>query len=466
MTKEQLLEILSKDPNTQVKEFSISSYSLPAWSDLVKDYDPMQHKIFDVTIYPPKLNELGIDDFKRTPLALQKLAVNRIAQSMFSSPVQRQYAYDRKQTAQDEAVKLLEELYRTRNSIDATNIERSKKLNASCQVVTIWNTIEKPMQVGLNQSKFTLKHTVYSEMDGYKLWPIIDDNGDLLVFSIAYKDKSNKDYFITYINAIDTAKPKVILYVKESNWIVVDQYPKELEIFPVLYMNTTEPVWGGQAGTSLVEQLEEMESYQGLYIKRNTLPTFTLDYGDLQPGDVQDTTTTETSNDSRRIIKVGKGGSMKDVTWQGATEAIEARYQRLRNAFFEQIQIPDTSFANMIKSNTSAENKELIFSDARAKAEDLGGEWEKMFFMEMEVVKAFAKIMFPSYSAVLDLISVRSIIKPYNVRTKKENAEYVATAGDAMSMETKVRILDEVDDVEQEVEIIEAGASAQANQLQ
>jgi hypothetical protein len=244
------------------------------------------------------------------------------------------------------------------------------------------------------------------------------------------------------------------------------EYPKDLEIFPVLYMNTTEPVWGGAAGTSLVEQLEEMESYQGLYIKRNTSPTFTLDYGELQPGDTQKTDVAETSSDSRRIIKVGKGGNMQDVTWQGATEAIEARYQRLRNAFFEQIQVPDTSFSNMIKSNTSAENKELIFADSRAKAEDLGGEWEKMLFSEMEIVKAFAKIMFPSYSAALDLITARRVIKPYNVRTKKENAEYVATAGDAMSMGTKVRILDEVDDVEQEVEIIEAGASAQANQLQ
>jgi hypothetical protein len=118
----------------------------------------------------------------------------------------------------------------------------------------------------------------------------------------------------------------------------------------------------------------------------------------------------------------------------------------------------------MVQSNTSAENKEMIFADAKAKAKDLGGEWERAFYEELNIVKEFAKILFPSYSTEFDMISVRIIIKPYLIRTKKENAEYVSIGSGAMSLETQVRVLDEVNDIETEVELIQEQNSASINQ--
>jgi hypothetical protein len=84
MTVEELNDILAKKPTDVVKGLQETSYpDLPKWSDLVKQYDPMQHNIQDTTLYPAKLNDANRDDFKRTSLGLQKLAVSRIAQSMF-----------------------------------------------------------------------------------------------------------------------------------------------------------------------------------------------------------------------------------------------------------------------------------------------------------------------------------------------------------------------------------------------
>jgi hypothetical protein len=462
MTTEKLIEILSLQPADIVKELQISSYvGLPKWSDLVKEYDPMKHNIWDSTKYPAKLNEVNQDDFKRTSLALQKLAVNRIAQSMFSTPVQRNYKYDKDSDSAQQAVNVLEEIYGIKNYIDSENIERCKKLNASCQIATVWRAQELPTIIGEETSKFTLSHKTYSEMDGYQLYPINDSFGGLLCISIGYTDTDNVEHMHIYINIPDKAEYRH--YMKTGEWILdTENSNSKLEVFPVVYMNIEEPVWGGSAGTVLVEQLEEMESYQGLYIKRNALPTFTLDYGEIEAG--KKSTTEETSNDARRVILVGKGGIMQDVTWEGAGKSVNERYQRLRNAFFEQIQVPDTSFANMIQSNTSAENKELIFADAKAKARDLGGEWEKMFYNELEIVKKFVSVMFSSYAKELEIISVKSVIQPYSIKTKKENAEYVALAGNAMSTDTKVRVLNEVDDVQAEVDLIEGALSAEANQ--
>lgn len=462
MTQEQLNEILAKSPDDIVSELQKTSYTIPKWSDLEKQYNPKKHSIWDLTKYPPKKDEKGNDDFKRTALALQKLAVNRVAQSMFSDPVDRKYSAQDMNDNITNAIEMLEELYRIHNYIDSENIERAKSLNKSCQIATVWSVKEKETVIKGEKSKFKLVHNTYSEPEGYKLYPINDSYGELLVLSVGYTDSEKAEHMDVYVGG---EKPAYLAIVKSAEgWIVDEELSnRDLGVFPVCYIHLPEPVWGGDDGTNLVEQLEEMESYQGLYIKRNSLPTFTLDYGEIEGK--RRATNTEKSSDSRRIIKVGKGGSMKDVTWEGAKEAVDARYERIRNAFFEQIQVPDTSFANMIKSNTSAENKELIFADAKAKARDLGGKWEKFFLDEITIVLGFLKVILPKYAAQLENISVRSVISPYSIRTKKETAEYVSMAGGSMSLETKINLLDEADNVQDEIEKINSENSANANQL-
>ena len=459
MTTETLTEKLLLEPSELVAALQVSDYVVPKWSDLEKQYDPMLHSIFDTTKYPAKLDDNNTDDFKRTPLALQKLATNRISQSMFATPVERVYSYDNESEQANEGVNILEQLYRTTNFIDAENIERAKQLNSTCQMVTVWSVYEKQLTIGNETTPLTLNHNTYSELNGYKLYPILDQNGNMLVISIFYTNTSDEDVMEVYTNGDVKEYRK---YVKSDDWVLDELVSKPLTFFSCVYANRKEPVWGGDAGTALVEQLEEMESYQGLYIKRNALPTFVLDYGDVTGSP---SNATESSSDSRRIITVGKGGSMADVTWGGSESATNTRYARIRNAYFEQIQMPDLSFANMINSNTSADNKELIFSDAKAKARDLAGEWEQLFYAEMIIVKEFAKVMFPKYSTTFDSISVRSVIHPYSVRSKKETAEYIATASDSMSLQTKIRILSEVDDIAQEVDLINIENGAAANQL-
>ena len=460
MTLEELQEILALPLDEQINELQQTSFEdLPKWEDLQKEYEPSKHSIWDLNKYPAKLNENGQDDFKRTAFGLQKLAVSRIAQMMFSTPVQRVYNYDKENQQQAEAVDILEELYRVHNFIDSENVERGKMLNATCQMATVWWVYDKPNFVyGLPMTK-KLTHKSYSEMDGYKIYPITDENGEILVLSIAWTSSSDIDYMMSYFS-----QPTIqsISYKKgEKGWEEISRTP--LTIFPVVYANIKEPVWGGSDGTNLVEQMEEMESNDGMYIKRNSAPTFTLDYGDITGGKLGETE--EKTDDARRIIKLGKGGSMNDVTWEGAGESLNSRMARLRNAFFEQVQMPDISFANLINSNTSAENKELLFSDAKAKARDLGGEWEKLFYTEMEIIKDFMKVLFPAYAEALNSITVRSIIRPYSIKTKKENAEYIQIGGEAMSLATKVRILDEVDDIDEEVATIQGENTVQSNQL-
>ena len=80
-------------------------------------------------------------------------------------------------------------------------------------------------------------------------------------------------------------------------------------------------------------------------------------------------------------------------------------------------------------------------------------------------MKKFAAILFPKFAKIYESLSIRSSIRPYSIKSKIENAEYVALAGESMSLETKVRILDEVDDIGQEVAAIEGDRGATNNLL-
>lgn len=466
MTRAELPDILAliSTPKELVSKLQESSFDdLPKWSDLEKEYNPQKHAIItDLVSYPPKLNEKGQDEFKRTPLALQKLAVNRLVQSMFSTPVTRLYDYDRDNEQESLAVDVLENIYRVKNNIDGENIERGKKLHGSCQMATIWRAYDKPSKSKGLESKLSLTHSTYSPMDGYELYPQVDEFGDLLIMSIGYTDTSDLEHFDIYIGG---DSPTVIYLVNDGGWMLnpsITVNPQKLEFFPVTYAKVYEPAWGGKSGTMKVEQLEEMESFDGLYIKKNSAPAFTLDYGELPAGSQQGSTE-EASDASRKIIRVGKGGKMQDVSWSGAGDSLDKRIKRLRNAFFEEIQIPDTSFENMIGTALSADNRELVFSDARQKAIDLGGEWNTLFQKEMEIVIEFAKVMFPSLKTALENISVRSVIKPYSVKSDKDKAEFVANAGSAMSLQTKVEILDVVDNVDAEVQAIQEEQARNTN---
>lgn len=466
MTQEQLDNILAQpEINDIITKLSVVSYTTPKWDDLKKQYEPTEHAILtDKIRYPIIPNDKGGDDMKRIVRGLQKLAVNRMSQAMGVTPVQRTYSFDRDSEKQGIAVDIIEEIYKVQNAIDTENIERFKKNNASCQVATVWFVKEEQSFSKGVESKYTLSHRSYSEMDGYKIYANVDNNGDLLVISFAYKDQDNTEYFDTYIGG---STPQFISYKKSEGWQLNDQIkenPKKLEFLPVIYAHLDEPVWGGDAGTTQVETIEETLSYRAYYIKKNSIPLATIDYGDttgMTKGSGK-----ETDEDSRRIIPLGKSGKIDYPVWDTNNGTSESQIKELTNAFFDDNQIPNISFSNLLDSRTSADNKDIMLTDSKSKAIDLGGEWERLFNIELnKIIIPFAKIMFPNYSSEFEQISVRSKLRPFSLKSDKENSEFVANAGTSMSLETKVRTLNKVDDVGSEVDKIQEEQNANANNL-
>lgn len=466
MTAQELQAILAGEAKEAVSKLSVSSFasSVPAWSDLDKQYDPLKHKINDPIAYPPKKVEGDENDhFQRTCIGMQKLAVSLTAQALFATPVRRQYTYDRNSTSEVEAAKVLEELYKQHACIDSVNMERAKRLYKTCQVLTVWQSYEligETYDVAGLETNRALKANIYSEDKGYKLYPIIDEYGDILAVSVGYTAPDGTEYLTTYTKGVPSY---MYHYIRtKEGWALAPEFPRELEVFPCLYINTDEPAWGGEAGTNIVEQMEHHESFDGMYITDNAAPLYVCDPGKTE-GRTYPSTEKFKSGDARRVLEVGEGGSVKGVAIEGAEQATSNRLSRLQDIFYTTNQLADMSFKSMTSAHTSAENKELVFAGVRAKAIDLGGEWVILFNRELNIIKKIAAVMFPTLAEAFKSVKILSIITPYNVNTRADTALYIEKAGGSMSLRTRVALLGEAGDVEQEAGEIEADESRQAN---
>ena len=467
MTAEELLVLLAGEAKDAVKGLSVSSFasSVPEWSKLDKQYDPMKHEVMtNLIAYPPKKDNENdpTDHFQRTAVGLQKLAVHQTAQALFATPVRRQYSYDTANNSLNEAAKVIEELYKMHCNIDAVNLERAKKLYKTCQCLTVWQTYDvyDPYDVGGVEITKKLRAVIYAEDDGYKLYPITDGFGELIAVSIGYTGTDSVEYLTTYVRG-----PQSYMYhymQAGGTWSLADRFPLALEVFPCIYMHTDEPAWGGDAGTKLVEQIEHMESYDGMYITDNAAPVFVVDPGKLEPG-AENTNASFEKGDSRRVLSVGEGGSVTGVSIEGAALATTARLERLNDLFYTTNQLADMSFKSMVKAHTSAENKELVFAGVRAKAIDLGGEWVMAFSRELDIIKKIASVVFPTLAESFKKVKMLSIITPYNVNTRADTSLYIEKAGGSMSLRTRVSLLGEASDVDQEVSAIEDDEARQAN---
>ena len=441
---------------------------IPVWDDLLKEYNPMEHDIIkDTTKYPPSRTKTGADKLPRIPIGLQKLTTKRLAQAMFSQPVTRNYIYGiEKNDTTAIATKCLETLI-VGSGLNNINIERAKALNASCQVVTVWRVIPtpKPYKLMGKDVKFKLKAEHYSPLQGNKLYPQLDENGLMNCVSIQSEVKTTDDT-ITYLDTYTDTK--YIRFVKNGEHWTVD-ITKELSFQPCTFIYKTEPGWGGKENTILVDSIESLVSKNAFYIDENAKPNFSVYRGEGKTAKSTkvegEDSTGQPQSEARGVYELGKDGFVKEITWEGANAATESQYKNLRNSFFEQTQIPDISFSNLMASHTSADNKEIMFTDVKAKALDEAGEWEAMFMEENDIIKKFASTILPDFAPIYDSTLIETKINPYAVNSKKEIAEYVAGAGSAMSLRTKITLLNEAEDVDEEIQAIKEDQSFDSNNI-
>ena len=466
-----------EDVTGQLREKSIS---VPSWKKLKEEFDPMLHPVMnkeeypDITIYEERPSENGeVDDFgnpkmvkvasgiekvSRTPYALQALAVKRTTELCFGIPPKR--IYNAENDRQKDISKYIEAIF-TRNHIDTVNIQRGRQLFASCEIFTLWYAVEERNNYYGFDSRLKMRCATYSPMLGDDLYPLFDETGDMIAMSIAY-NRRVKDKDISYFDTYTATKH--LRWSNEngettgvSKKLILNEDIQIAKI-PGVYMFRPLPVWENTSG--LVYEMEWAVSRNGNYLRKNSRPILGvfadagIDFGKSP------------LLASRDVEQLPSNAKLQYITWNQAIDNLKYYVNELRQMFFTQLQLPDWSYENMKTSPMSGEARKQLFIDCHLKVKDESGRWLEFFDREVNVIKAFLKLMLPDdWASDIDALQVETVITPYTISDEKDEVNVLVTATGGkpiISQQTAVRKLGMVDNADDELQTLRAEAMADA----
>lgn len=433
-----------------ISDLKRKSITVPEWGKLKKEYYTKYHPVMTDPNYKDKVTKKGIERMTRIKLGWQKLATKRMTEMMFAIPVIREYKNTNEQEQQ--VAEIMEDIFDL-NGIDSLNIDRGRCVFAACECMTLWYAQEMPAMYAGQESQLKLRCKNYSPMKGDILYPLFDEYDDMIALSVEYTRTENNraiTYFDTY-----TADEHI-------RWRTDGTTEEELREritlgkIPGVYIHRDEPIWEDLSGN--VYEAEWTLSRNGNYIRKNARPNWVV-FSDtkLQYGK-------EPANDNagRNIMQYGKDDKAGYATWQQAIDSIKFHTQTIKQDFFMQLQLPDMSMENMKATPMSGEARKMMFIDGQLKVTDEMGAWLEIFRREVNVVKAFMKLMFPSLKTAIDSLKVKNVITPFTIRDEKERVDLYSSATGGkpvMSQRTAVAKLGIADNVDEEMEQMQKESS-------
>lgn len=407
-----------KEKITTLKQKTID---VPIWcgkKGLINEYDPTKHPVMNKQIYPDIVRNGSVERVTRITLSFQRLAAKRMSELVCGIPVKRIYRPGNDK--QKEIASALEGIF-DRNRINSVNIDRCHALFAGCEIFTLWYAVEQKTNIYGFDSPLKLRCRTFSPMIGDELYPFFDEYGDMIAMSIGYTRKvgrKNVNYFDTYTD------DRHIKWSDESGeWGVVEDEDTTLLKIPGVYTFRPTPIWEDTSRN--VYEMEWSLSRNGNYLRENSKPKFVvcaneiISYGDEKSGD----------QEFKSVMQYPTGAKAEYVTWQQATESLKFYQEQLRSLFFTQLQLPDWSYEKMSQQALSGESRKQMFIDAELKVVDESGRLLEFFDREVNVVKAFLKLMMGrAYHSDIDALPVENEITPYRISDEKERVERLMTA--------------------------------------
>lgn len=419
-------DILGSDTTEREKITALKqkTVSVPAWSGqkgLESEYDPTKHPVMNKQLYPDIVRDDGVERVTRITLSFQKLAAVRMSELCTGIPVKRIYKpeNDRQKLVAEAMEKIFD-----RNRINSVNTKRCKQLFAGCEIFTLWYAVEQRNSLYGFNSLLKLRCRTFSPMLGDELYPFFDEYGDMVAMSIGYTRKvgrKNVQYFDTYTDGEDSR------HIKWSNdggeWAIIEDENTTLLKIPGVYAWRPMPIWEDTSRN--VFEMEWSLSRNGNYLRENSKPKFVvcanevIQYGDEKSPD----------KEFKAVSQFPTGAKAEYVTWQQATESLKFHIETLRSLYFTQLQLPDWSYEKMSQQALSGESRKQMFIDAELKVGDESGDLLEFFDREINVVKAFLKLMMgAAYHADIDALPVENKVTPYRITDRKEKIEELTAA--------------------------------------
>lgn len=394
---------------------------VPIWTGkqgLINEYDPTKHPVMNKQLYPDLVKDDGVERVTRITLSFQRLAAKRMSELLCGIPVKR--IYKPEDEKQQQVATFLEKIF-DRNRINSVNTDRTNALFAGCEIFTLWYAVEQKNILYGFASPLKLRCRTFSPMLGDELYPFFDEYGDMVAMSIGYTRKvgrKNVQYFDTYTD------DRHIKWSNESGeWLAVEDEKTTVGKIPGIYTSRPTPIWEDTSRN--VYEMEWTLSRNGNYIRENSKPKFIvcadeiIQYGDEKSG----------NKEFKSVMQYPTGARAEYVTWSQAIESLKFQIDTLRNLFFTQLQLPDWSYEKMSQQALSGESRKQMFIDAELKVQDESGRWLEFFDREINVAKAFLKLMLgQAWHEAIDALPVENVITPYRITDRKEEVETLMTA--------------------------------------
>lgn len=443
-TLEEIFEA-GRDAELIIADLKKKIVDIPSWEKvLVKEYEPKNHPVMDRALYPDIIEDGVCKPVTRVAFNTQKLCVKRMAGMCFGIPAEVNFQPEANNTKQEEVAKYIGAILE-RVRIDSVNFERAKHYFAACEAFTLWYGVKSPNTLYGFKSDIKLRCRVFSPMNGDELYPLFDEYGDLVAFSIAYSEKFNEgmvQWFDTY------TADKHYRWVNEGGgWKEDNVEDITTGKIPGVYIWRKEPIW--EDSSPLVYDRERKMSLNGNYIDKNNKPVFVIHADDALPFGNESVNNQE----DRLILQLPTNGKAEYVTWQQSVESLKFHTDTLKSAVFEQLQIPNWSYEDMKSVRTSGEGLKQLMIDAHLKVMEESGKLKEMLDREVNVIKAFLKQMLDaSYAEAIDSLQFEVVITPYIVSDEKERINNLAIANGnkpMISQKESIRILGYSKDPEQ-----------------
>lgn len=463
-----IIEILNsgKTAEATINALKNKSVKVPSWGKLEQEYNPRKHPVFTDPNYTDKVKKGVVEKMTRVTYAMQKQAVKRMKELMFTIPVKRKYSTGDDPQLQ-QAANIMEAVFK-KNHIDAANIKRAHKVFASCEAVTIWYAQAQPTEYAGLSTSIKLRSKTYSPMDGDTIYPLFDEYDDLIALSIEYNRYNHETtrtntYFDTYT---DTQHLRWVS--KDGGGWTPDIDPEPINIGKIqgVYIHRNEPIWEDQSENCY--ELEWSLSRNGNYLRKNSRPTFLI-FSDKQK--VVTGKEAKDDNEGRSVLRFGAQDKASYATWSQAIDSLRFHTEELRRNIHTTLQLPDMSMEQMKATPMSGEARKMLFIDCQMKVTDESGDWLEFFDREVNVVRAFCKIMFPQLAKAFDTLVVENIITAYKINSLSDDIKdaLTATNGKAVaSRKTMMRRLALVpeEEIENELDEITAEESTTENMFE
>ena len=446
------IEDIIRDDRTSaeiIQDLKQKAIDVRPWADLEKEYDPKKHPVYTDPTYTDKTKHGKTERMSRITYAIEKQAVKRMKELMFSIPVKRKYTT--KDDREKQAASIMEAIFK-KNHINSMNIKRAHKLFASCEIATIWYTQEAETIYAGVKSSSKLRCRTYSPMDGDLLYPLFDEYDDMVALSVEYKRIiANTTYY--YFDCYTDSYHWRWVSNGGAGWEPdIEPEPIEIEKIQGIYMWRTDPIWEDQADNGY--ELEWSQSRNGNYLRKNSRPTWVVFSNSTSPvGNYREPVD---DNSGRNVLRYGQGDKAGYATWAQAVDALKLHTEELRRNIHTTLQLPDMSMEQMKATPMSGEARKMLFIDCQMKVTDESGDWMEFFNREINVVRAFCEKMFPDLADAFESLSVENIITPFQINDESQEIKDLsdATGGKAvMSQRTAVQRLGAVPEEELDDEL-------------